>query len=253
MAAAIRCGLFCHQSGSIPQLAILVRHPADIPLLRTTALHMFPAFLLISTVLNLALRLGVLAFIVVGLLDQSVVPLPGSMDALVILYTASRPDHWWYYAILGTLGTTLGGFVTYRIAKKEGKETLEKKIGKKRAERAYGLFERWGFWSIFIGAIAPPPVPIVPFLATAGVMQYPKRWFLTAYALGRIVRFGLVAWVTSKYGNHIFSFFTKYYKPALYALIALGVLGGIAGIWYYKKLRRRKQAEDAGVPEHRAA
>ena len=213
----------------------------------------FPATFIFSAVLNLVQRLGVFAFIIVGLLDQSVVPLPGSMDALLIFYVAAHPQQWWYYAICATIGTTIGGFVTYRIAKKGGKEALEKKIGKKRSEKAYKIFDKWGFWSIFVGAIAPPPIPIVPFLATAGVMQYPKRWFLTAYAFGRIIRFGLVALITKRYGKSIFGFFSHYYKPALYTLIVLGVLGGIFGIRFYLQLRRRKKAEDAGRLREREA
>ena len=215
---------------------------------------MLPALLLYTSALSLAKRLGVLAFIAVGLLDQSIIPLPGSMDALVIFYTASDPGKWWYYALWATVGTTIGGYVTYRLARKGGEEALEKKIGKKRAEKAYGFFKRWGFWSLFAGAIAPPPVPIVPFLMAAGVMEYPTKRFLGSYATGRIVRFGLVGWVTSQYGSHIFSFFSKYYKPALYSLIALGVVGGAVGIWFYIRLRHKKKAEDAGQqPRPRAA
>lgn len=214
---------------------------------------MVPAFFLLSTAMNLAHRVGVLTFIIVGILDQSIVPIPGSMDALVILFTASRPQLWWYYAIWATAGTTLGGYITYRISKKGGKEKFEEKIGKERAQKAYRIFERWGFWSVFLGAIAPPPVPIVPFLASAGVMQYPKRWFLSAYVLGRIIRFSLLAWVTSRYGKHIFAFFSRYYKPAMYSLIVLGVAGGAAAIWWYLRIRRRKKAEDAGQAEPRAA
>lgn len=215
---------------------------------------MLPANFIFSAVLNLAHRLGIFAFIIVGLLDQSVIPLPGSMDALLVFYVASRPEHWWFYVIAATVGTTLGGFVTYRISKKGGKEALEKKIGKQRAEKAYKVFDKWGFWSIFVGAIAPPPIPIVPFLATAGVMQYPKRWFLSSYALGRIIRFTAVALITKYYGKSIFGFFSRYYKPALYILIVLGVIGGIFAVRFYLQLRRKKQAEDAGrLPERNAA
>lgn len=215
---------------------------------------MSPAALIFSAALSLAQRLGAFAFIIVGLLDQSVIPLPGSMDALLIFYVASRPERWWYYAICATVGTTIGGYVTYRIAKKGGKEALEKKIGKQRAEKAYHVFDRWGFWSVFVSAILPPPVPIVPFLATAGVMQYPKRWFLSAYAFGRIIRFSIVALITREYGKSIFSFLTRYYKPALYTLIVLSVIGGIFAIRFYRQLRRRKKAEDRGqVPAEKAA
>lgn len=215
---------------------------------------MVPAILVLTTPMNLVLHLGVPAFIVVGIIDQSIIPIPGSVDAMVILYSASRPDMWWYYAIWATAGTLTGGYITYRLAQKGGKEALEKKLGKKRADKAHEIFERWGFWSIFIGAIAPPPVPIVPFLAAAGVMQYPKRLFLSAYALGRILRFGLIGWITAEYGKHIFRFFSRYYEPAVFLLIVLGVLGGAAGIWWYLRIRRRKKAEAAEhIPRPRAA
>jgi membrane protein YqaA with SNARE-associated domain len=215
---------------------------------------MSSALFIFSAALDIAHRLGIFAFIIVGLLDQSVIPLPGSMDALLIFYVASRPDLWWYYAIWATVGTTIGGFVTYHIARKGGKEAVEKKIGKKRAQRAYKIFEKWGFWSIVVSAILPPPVPIVPFLATAGVMQYPKKWFLTSYALGRIIRFSIVALITQQYGRSIFGFVSKYYKPAMYTLIVLCVIGGIFAIRFYRQLRRKKKAEDAGrTPEREAA
>lgn len=209
---------------------------------------------LLSPVSSLVRHFGALAFIAIGLLDQSIVPIPGSMDALLIWLTASHRQLWWYYVLMATAGAVLGGYVTYRISKKGGKEALEKKIGERRAKKAYDVFDRWGFWSIFFGAIAPPPVPVVPFLMTAGVMQYPKRWFLLAYGSGRIVRFSLVAWITLKYGKHIFRFFSQYYRPAMYTLIALAVVGGIVGLWFYLRLRRHKREEDAAaVPEHRAA
>jgi membrane protein YqaA with SNARE-associated domain len=215
---------------------------------------MFPANFIFSAALNLAQRLGMFAFVIVGLLDQSVIPLPGGMDALLIFYVASRPQLWWYYVIWASVGTTIGAFVTYRIAKKGGKEALEKKIGEKRSKKAYEVFERWGFWSIFASALLPPPIPIVPFLATAGVMQYPKRYFVPAYAGGRLVRYGIVALVTKHYGKSIFGFFSRYYKPAIYTLVILCIIGGIFGIRFYLQLRRKKKAEDAGrVPEREAA
>lgn len=215
---------------------------------------MSPASFIFSAAHNIVQRLGIFAFIIVGLLDQSVVPIPGSMDALVIFYVAARPDRWWYYPIWATVGTTIGGFITYRIAKKGGKVALERKIGKQRAEKTYKVFDKWGFWSIFSGAILPPPVPIVPFLATAGVMQYPKKWFLSAYASGRIIRFSIVALITKQYGKSIFGFFSRYYKPAMYSLIVLAIVGGIFAIRFYLQLRHKKKAEDAGhAPEREAA
>src|SRR5579884_232594 len=68
--------------------------------------------------------LGGLGFIPLGLLDNSVIPLPGSMDILTIFLSARKQQLWLYYASMATIGSVLGGFVTYRLAQKGGKETL---------------------------------------------------------------------------------------------------------------------------------
>src|SRR5512146_806413 len=133
-----------------------------------------------SALLGLARKFGVLAFIALGLIDQSVIPVPGSLDALVILFVASKPELWWYYTLLATAGATLGAYITFRLARKARREARDNKLGHKRVEKAPRVFSRWGFWSVFIGTILPPPVPIVPFLAVAGVMEYPTYRFLLA-------------------------------------------------------------------------
>lgn len=209
--------------------------------------------LISSAALELAQKFGVLAFLGLGLIDQSVIPVPGSLDAMVILFVASKPELWWYYSLLATAGATLGAYVTYRLARKGGREAIEKKLGAKRVEKAHRIFCRWGFWSVFIGTILPPPVPIVPFLAVAGVMEYPTYRFLLANASGRVLRFSIVALITKLYGQSIFHFFAQYYKPALYSLIALALVGSVVGLGFYLRYRRNRKSGKPHVREHRAA
>jgi len=189
-------------------------------------------------------RLGGLGLILLGLADNSVVPLPGSMDVFTILLSAHN-RHWWpYYGAMATIGAVLGGYVTYRIAAKGEKEMLEKKIGKKRAEKVYAKFERHGAFWVILGSILPPPFPVVPFLMAAGALQYPRKKFLAALSVGRGVRFFAVAYVGHIYGKSIISFLSQYYKPVLYALIGLAILGGIGALLYFKWYRPKKQREE---------
>jgi membrane protein DedA with SNARE-associated domain len=100
-------------------------------------------------------------------------------------------------------------------------------------------FERWGFFAVAVPAILPPPFPIVPFLLAAGALQYSRRKFVLALALGRGVRFTIVAGLGAIYGRHIVRFFSRYYKPALFMLIALAVIAGIISLVQYYRYKSR--------------
>ncbi len=122
-------------------------------------------------------HLGALGFIPLGLLDSSVIPIPGSMDVLTIVLAARNPELWLYYAVMATIGSVIGGFITYRIARKGGKETLERKLRPKTLKKVYkvsndGVLER---------SLRPHcchrPCRWFPVLLTAGAMQYSLKNF----------------------------------------------------------------------------
>jgi membrane protein YqaA with SNARE-associated domain len=200
-------------------------------------------------------RLGGLGLILLGLADNSVVPMPGSMDALTIVLSAHQKDWWPYYAIMATIGGIVGAYVTYGLGFKSGEQALEKKVSKKQAERIYKLFERYGFWSLFVPALLPPPVPYSPFLLVAGALKYPKRYFLVAVGLARAIRYTLLAWLGSMYSKQIFGFFHNYYRPMLWTVISLSVIGGVAALyWTWKRKREGKSViPDANEPRTRVA
>ena len=197
-----------------------------------------PAIFLFATkksTLRWLIHLGGPGLILLGLADNSLVPMPGSTDVVTILLAAHRPDLWLYFAMMATVGAVFGGFLTYRMARKGGKETLEKRFSKRRIKKVYAIFERWGFASVAIPAILPPPFPIVPILLAAGAMQYPTRKFLAALTVGRAIRFAILGYLGAHYGTHIVSFFARYYWPVLIVLICLSVVGGLYGLYQYKR------------------
>ena len=184
-------------------------------------------------------RLGGVGLILLGLVDNSPIPVPGSMDALTIILSAHQKEWWPYYAIMATIGAIVGGYVTYRVAREGGKEGLEKKVSKEKAERVYKTFNKYGFWSLFVPALLPPPVPYSPFLIAAGALNYSRHRFFVAVGLGRAIRYTALAWLGSIYSRQIFHFFRKYYKPMFWTLLALAVLGGVA-LWIYVWKRKKE-------------
>jgi membrane protein YqaA with SNARE-associated domain len=205
-----------------------------------------------STFWSILLKLGGPGLILIGLVDNSVIPLPGGMDIVTIILAASRRELWWYYALFATVGSLIGGYLTYRLGVKGGKEVLEKKVSKKRAEKVYRIFERYGFWSVVVGAMSPPPIPIAPFLIAAGAMKYRKRKFFAALTLGRGIRYTIVAYLASLYGRHVFSWLGRYYRPVLYTVIGLGVVGGLIAWYYWRRYKRESDDASDARPERPA-
>jgi membrane protein YqaA with SNARE-associated domain len=204
--------------------------------------------LIAASVLTRLRHLGGVGLVLLGIADSSVVPLPGSMDVLTIYLAARHHDLWWYYAFMATIGAVLGGYITYSLARKGGKEAFERKLSSKKAAKAFERFERWGFGAVAVPALLPPPFPIVPFLLAAGAMQYSRKKFIAALALGRAVRFTIVAGLGAIYGRHIVRFFSRYYKPALFLLIGLAVVGGVLALVQYYRYRNRTAQEGVSRP-----
>jgi membrane protein YqaA with SNARE-associated domain len=200
-------------------------------------LHIHP--LLAVTMWQRLRRLGGVGLVILGIADNSVVPLTGSMDVLTIWLAARHREPWPYYALMATIGAVIGGYITYALARKGGKETMERKLSKKRAAKISKAFARWGFLAVAVPALLPPPFPFVPFLLAAGAMQYSRRKFLGALTLGRGVRYSIAAGLGSLYGTHILRFFSRYYKPAVGILIGLAVIGSVLSLIQYLRYKKK--------------
>jgi len=184
-------------------------------------------------------RMGGPGLVLLGIADNSVIPLTGSMDVLTIWLAARHHEPWPYYAAMATLGAVIGGYITYAVARKGGKEAMDRKLSKRRAKQVSLTFERWGFFAVAVPALLPPPFPFVPFLLAAGAMQYSPRKFVGALTVGRGVRYTVAAGLGYHYGRHILRFFSQYYKPAMAILIALTVIGATLSLIQYRKMKKK--------------
>ena len=209
--------------------------------------------LAIMLVWRWVVRLGGPGLVLLGIADSSVIPLTGSMDVLTIWLAARHPDLWPYYALMATIGAVVGGYITYALARKGGKEAIERKLDNKQAEKVMNRFRRWSFWSVAVGAVLPPPFPLVPVLVAAGGSQYSRKKFVGALSLGRAVRYLLVAFFGSLYGKQIVAFFSRYYKPAVLVLVGIAIIGGIITLRQYLRSRKKEGDRPHAIAPSKAA
>jgi membrane protein YqaA with SNARE-associated domain len=192
--------------------------------------------------------LGGPGLILLGLSDNTpfVSAPPGSVDVCVILLAAHHPERWAYYAFMTMVGEVLGGYLTYRISRKGGKEALEKKVSKQRAEMVYRGFEKFGSITVLGGALLPPPFPFTTVLMTAGVMHYPRKKFLSALIAGRTLRFFTEACLGRIYGHQMISYFSRHYRLFMILLIVIAIAAGVGALIYflwYRPMQARKRRE----------
>ena len=166
-------------------------------------------------------HLGGPGFILLGLLDNSVVPVPGGMDVLLIVLAADQRDWWPFYAFMATMGSVIGGYLTYRLARGKGQGRLGRRLKPSQMEKVHAVFEKWGFLSIAIPAVLPPPLPMVPFLIAAGAAQYSTHKFIAALLLGRAVRYSLLAFLAAIYGRQIIGYFSRHTHAVIWTGVAL--------------------------------
>jgi membrane protein YqaA with SNARE-associated domain len=190
------------------------------------------------------LTLGGPGLILLGLIDSSVIPIPGSMDAMTIVLAAHQRTWWPYYAVMATVGSVVGAYVTYRVARNRGEKALHDRLSKRNAKKVVSVFERWGFGAIAVPALLPPPMPMVPFVIAAGAMQYSEKKFLVAMSLGRLVRYSILGYLGAEYGRKIFAVVLAHGEVALY--VTIGVAVAAVAVLLLMRYRRKREVLAGG-------
>ena len=149
-----------------------------------------------------ALRhLGIFGLFPVAILDSSPIPTFGGPDILTAILAARHGEPWYYYSTAATLGSVIGAYITFRIARGTGSAYLQKKFGKLRVAIILKYFERWGAGALALSTLIPFPFPTSAFFAAAGVLNYSLPRYIFVVALARAARYSAIAAIAFYYGS----------------------------------------------------
>jgi len=181
--------------------------------------------------------LGGLAFI-----DSAFLPLPTTMNGLVLDYVATNHRKLLVYCLMAALASALGSLVPYYVGRAGGEVFLLKRINRVRYERMRDRFERQEFLAILIPAMLPPPTPIKLFEFGAGVFEMKPAPFLLAIFAGKFIQFAVwsIAFVT--FGPGIVHVIGHTVREHSEAVIGVAVAAGLAFLFYVlRKLFDRRR------------
>lgn len=128
-----------------------------------------------------------------ALLDSAGVPLPGGVDALLVLTAVTNPDLAYLTAGVCILGSAIGSLILFSIARKGGEAYLERHASSPRAMRFREWFSAYGLVTVFIPTLVPIPLPMKVFVLSAGALGVKPVPFLLTVLAGRIPRYFALA------------------------------------------------------------
>lgn len=167
---------------------------------------------------------------VLALLDSAGLPLPATVDALLIAVSASEPALAFAAAALAVSGSTAGCMVLYLVARKGGELYWRRHVPQRRAETFRRWFGRYGLVTVFIPALMPLPLPTKVFIIAAGVFGARAVPFLLVVLAARVPRYAGLAWLGAQFGEQSAAAWLKQHAwemaaaaACLLALLALAV------------------------------
>lgn len=176
-------------------------------------------------------RYGVPALFLLAFAESSCFPIPP--DVLLMALAMSIPRRAFYFALICSIGSVLGGMVGYLI----GYAFMEA-LGN-HILAIYGLLDKWDYvgrlyqtyagWAVAIAGFTPIPYKV--FTIAGGAFKIDFFVFVIASALSRSARFFLVAGLIYLFGPPIKNFIDRYFNLLAVVFMIL-LIGGFVLVKY---------------------
>jgi membrane protein YqaA with SNARE-associated domain len=194
-------------------------------------------------ILGLMKVLGIWGPFVIAFADSALLGMP--VDFIVATYVWQDRKRMLLYIAMASLGSALGSIPLYIVGYLGGEKVLRKRISEERFLRIHRSFERHEFWALMFPAMLPPPTPLKIFVLGAAVFEMRFVHFVAAIFAGRVLRFGVLALLTLRFGPQIIAIAGSMFRQHFYWVLAALV----AALFLWLVVRRSK----GRVPLHNDA
>jgi membrane protein YqaA with SNARE-associated domain len=177
----------------------------------------------LSSVSQYLISFGPFGLLAIAFLDSVLIPMPGGVDAVLLLLAASKPSWMPIYVAAATIGSTVGCVGLYRLSQRAGKRALAR-FSEAKQKRVKDLLDRYDVMSVLVASLLPPPFPFKLFVVSSGVFRLNLVRFTLAVAGGRLFRYLLEGYLAARYGDHAKELLAHYYPTIGIVLAALIVI-----------------------------
>ncbi|MFH1738064.1 MAG: YqaA family protein [bacterium] len=183
---------------------------------------------------------GTPALFILAFAESSFFPIPP--DVLLIALALSIPRKAWYYALICTIASVIGGLFGYLIGWQMldlvarpilefyGAPLQDGQIIVHMTGREINLttwYQQWDAWIVFVAALTPIPYKVITI--SAGMCRVNIPVFILTSCAGRGLRFFIVGTLIRLWGEPAKEFIDKYFDWLAIAFVIL-LIGGFLAI-----------------------
>jgi membrane protein YqaA with SNARE-associated domain len=170
-----------------------------------------------------------------------------------LLWLVAHSGDPWLLAPCALAGSILGGYTTWHIGRRGGEEALRHYVPARLLGPIVVWVERHRILAVFLPALLPPPIPLLPFALASGALGVSRRRFLAVFGAARTLRYSFIAWLGVTYGRSIVRLWSgslqEWSAPLLGVFVGLMVAGLCFGIWKIRGLRKIDAAEKLALQD----
>ena len=171
---------------------------------------------------------GTWGILLLSAIDSSFVPMPAIIDLAVMGAAALAPQNAVSYGAAAVIGSTAGVVIVYGLARSGRRAT---KGHGKRIAWAENFLKKHGTLALLGSALMPAPFPFKMVVLAAGYLRQPLPSVIVGVGTGRVIRFGLEAFLAARYGEQIIA--TVQANGAL-ASLTTALLVTVGGFAFYR-------------------